>query len=173
MSLRVESSGEKTHTLLPMPAQIPTIVATSIGIPQRPRLPVPYAETAIYRLALELAEPRATPRMCFLATATGDAPESFLRAYTALAEMDVRLSHLALFPMPNFEDVRGHLLRKDVTWVGGGSVVNLLALWRAHALDRILHECWQAGVVLGGSRPGRCAGTWAARPTPSAWSCGR
>jgi peptidase E len=137
-----------------MPAHMPTIVATSIGIPQRPRLPLPYAETAIYRLAFELAEPRATPRMCFLATATGDAPESFLRAYTALAEMDVRLSHLALFPMPNFEDVRGHLLRQDVIWVGGGSVVNLLAVWRAHALDRILHECWQAGVVLGGVSAG-------------------
>jgi Transposase len=52
--------------------------------------------------------------MCLLATATGDAPESFLRAYTALAEMDMRLSHLALFPMPNLEDVRGHLLRQDV-----------------------------------------------------------
>jgi peptidase E len=137
-----------------MPAQIPTIVATSIGIPQQPRLPLPSPATAIYRLAIELAEPRATPRMCFLGTATGDAPEGLLRAYSALAEMDVRLSHLALFPMPNLEDVRGHLLRQDVIWVGGGSVVNLLAVWRAHALDRILHECWQAGVVLGGVSAG-------------------
>jgi peptidase E len=33
-------------------------------------------------------------------------------------------------------------------------VVNLLAVWRAHGLDRILHECWQAGVVLGGVSAG-------------------
>jgi peptidase E len=46
------------------------------------------------------------------------------------------------------------LLRQDVIWVGGGSVVNLLAVWRAHGLDRILHECWQAGVVLGGVSAG-------------------
>ena len=39
-------------------------------------------------------------------------------------------------------------------WVGGGSVVNLLAVWRAHGLDRILHECWEAGVVLGGVSAG-------------------
>jgi peptidase E len=137
-----------------MPAPIPTIVATSIGIPQQPRLPLPYSATAIYRLACELAEAQGTPRLCVMATATGDAPESFVRTYTALAEMDVRLSHLALFPMPNVEDVRGHLLRQDVIWVGGGSVVNLLAVWRAHALDRVLHECWQAGVVLGGVSAG-------------------
>ncbi len=137
-----------------MPAEIPTIVATSIGIPLRPRLPLDRRGAAIYRLALDLAQPRDTPRLCYLATATGDAADSLVRAYTGLAELDVRLSHLSLFPMPNVEDVREHLLRQDVIWVGGGSVVNLLAVWRAHGLDRILHECWEAGVVLGGVSAG-------------------
>jgi peptidase E len=137
-----------------VPADIPTIVATSIGVPIRPRLALDRRDSAIYRLALDLAQPRDTPRMCFLATATGDAPDSLVRAYVAFSELDVRLSHLSLFPMPNVEDVRGHLLRQDVIWVGGGSVANLLAVWRAHGLDRILHECWQAGVVLGGVSAG-------------------
>jgi peptidase E len=137
-----------------VPADSPTIVATSIGIPLRPRLPLDRRGSAVFRLALELAQPRAAPRLCYLATATGDAPESLARAYTALAELDVHLSHLSLFPMPNVEDVREHLLRQDVIWVGGGSVVNLLAVWRAHGLERILHECWQAGVVLGGVSAG-------------------
>jgi peptidase E len=66
----------------------------------------------------------------------------------------MHVSHLSLFPMPNVSDVREHLLRQDVIWVGGGSVVNLLAVWRAHALDRILHECWQSGIVLGGVSAG-------------------
>src|SRR5262249_10307908 len=132
----------------------PTIVATSIGIPLRPRLPLERRGTAIFRLALELARPRDEGRLCYLATATGDASDSLVRAYVGLAELDVRLSHLSLFPMPNVENVRDHLLRQDVIWVGGGSVVNLLAVWRAHALDRILHECWQAGIVLGGVSAG-------------------
>jgi peptidase E len=50
--------------------------------------------------------------------------------------------------------VRAHLLRQDVIWVGGGSVVNLLAVWRAHGLDAILHECWQSGIVIGGVSAG-------------------
>jgi peptidase E len=39
-------------------------------------------------------------------------------------------------------------------WVGGGSVANLLAVWRAHGLDEILVEAWLAGVVLGGVSAG-------------------
>jgi len=74
--------------------------------------------------------------------------------YAAFADTDFRVSHLSLFPMPNVDDVRGHLLRQDVIWVGGGSVANLLAVWRTHGLERILHECWQAGVVLGGVSAG-------------------
>jgi peptidase E len=64
------------------------------------------------------------------------------------------MSHLQLFPMPNLEDVRGHLLDQDVIWVDGGSVANLVAVWRVHGLDAILHEAWQAGVVLSGVSAG-------------------
>src|SRR3712207_9518444 len=43
---------------------------------------------------------------------------------------------------------------QDVIWVGGGSVANLLAVWRVHGLDDVLTECWRAGVVLGGVSAG-------------------
>jgi len=33
--------------------------------------------------------------------------------------------------MPSVDDVEAHLLAQDVVWVIGGSVVNLLAVWRA------------------------------------------
>jgi peptidase E len=42
----------------------------------------------------------------------------------------------------------------DVVWVGGGSVVNLLAVWRAHGLDTVLRDAWEAGVVIGGISAG-------------------
>lgn len=35
-------------------------------------------------------------------------------------------------------------------WVGGGSVANLLAVWRVHGLDGILREAWERGIVLAG-----------------------
>jgi peptidase E len=137
-----------------MPAETPTIVATSIGFPSRQRGAIDLRAGPIYGCAVELARARGTPRLCLLATAAGDAPDRLVDAYTALAESDLRVSHVSLFPMPNVPDVRAYLLRQDVIWVGGGSVVNLLAVWRAHGLDTILQECWQAGVVLGGVSAG-------------------
>ena len=73
--------------------------------------------------------------------------------------------------MPNVADVRAHLLAQDVIWVGGGSVANLLAVWRVHHVDDMLRECWERGVVLEACRPARSAGTSAARPTATATTC--
>ena len=75
-------------------------------------------------------------------------------SHNAFAKIGFVSSHLTLFPMPNYPDVRAHLLAQDVIWVGGGSTANLLALWRLHGLDVILRECWEAGVVLQGVSAG-------------------
>jgi peptidase E len=63
-------------------------------------------------------------------------------------------SILNLFMMPTYADPLAHLLEQDVVWVNGGSVANLLAVWRVHGLDEIFREVWQAGVVLGGVSAG-------------------
>ncbi len=39
-------------------------------------------------------------------------------------------------------------------FVGGGSVANMLAVWRAHGLDEILRRAWDAGIVLAGVSAG-------------------
>jgi hypothetical protein len=44
-------------------------------------------------------------------------------------------------------------------------VVNLMAVWRAHGLPRILRRCWAAGVVLAGASAG-------IRPGKRAWRVG-
>jgi peptidase E len=137
-----------------VPAETPTIVASSIGFPSRQRGALDLRAGPIYRFAADLARPAGTPRMCLLATATGDAAENLITAYTSLREVDLHVSHLSLFPMPNVPDIRAHLLSQDLIWVGGGSVVNLLAVWRAHGLESILHECWRSGVVIGGVSAG-------------------
>jgi peptidase E len=46
------------------------------------------------------------------------------------------------------------LLAQDVIWVAGGSVANLLALWRLHGVGPAMHAAWQAGVVLMGVSAG-------------------
>jgi peptidase E len=97
---------------------------------------------------------KSTPKLCYLGTAGGDAAEWTTYFYTACIGNDVSPSHLNLFPMPNVSDVRKHLLEQDMIWVGGGSVANLLAVWRVHGLDKILREAWEKGIVLGGVSAG-------------------
>ncbi len=43
---------------------------------------------------------------------------------------------------------------QDIIYVGGGSMRNLLAVWRAHGLDELLIEAWRAGTVLAGLSAG-------------------
>jgi peptidase E len=137
-----------------VPAAAPTILATSMGFDPRRRGPLDAAPGPVFDLAFELAGRPARPRICHLGTATGDDPVRLATFYGAFAGRDVRASHLALFPMPTVADVRAHVLAQDVVWVGGGSVANLLAVWRVHGLDAVFREAWQAGVVLAGVSAG-------------------
>ena len=136
-----------------MPASEPTIVATSMGFTSRGRGPWDADPGPVFDLMAGLAQ-ADEPRICYLNQAVGDQPTSLTVFHGAFAGTRYRPSHLALFPMPNVEDVRAHLLGQDVIWVGGGSVANLCAVWRVHGLPEILRECWEAGVVLGGVSAG-------------------
>jgi len=97
---------------------------------------------------------RAEPRICVLNTAAGDDPRWALHMYDRFAGYPARLSHLALFPMPNVADPEDLLLSQDVIFVGGGSVANMVAVWRVHGLDQVMRKAWQAGIVLAGSSAG-------------------
>lgn len=105
------------------------------------------------RYAVELAG-RPQPRLCLINTASGDDPSGYVRLYDRLADSGARIRHLALFPMPNVTDPEDFLLSQDVIFVGGGSVANMMAVWRAHGIDEILRKAWHAGIVLAGSSAG-------------------
>lgn len=97
---------------------------------------------------------RPDPRVCLINTALGDEGRSYAQLYAAFADAGARPTHLALFPMPSAPDPRAHLLAADVVFVGGGSVANMVAVWRVHGLDAALHEAWEQGVVLCGVSAG-------------------
>lgn len=135
-----------------MPADAPTILATSGGFTRPERGDLAFA--GLVHHAVELSGTTARPRICHLGTAGGD-QRSFNAFFSeAGATAGYETTHLNLFPMPSVEDVEGHLLAQDVVWVGGGSVANLLAVWRVHELDTIFRRVWQAGVVLAGVSAG-------------------
>jgi peptidase E len=73
--------------------------------------------------------------------------------YDAVSGLGVDASHLELFTQPN-APVEERILGSDVVWVGGGSVANLLAVWRVHGLDAVMKQAWTDGVILGGVSAG-------------------
>ena len=106
----------------------------------------------VFHRALELSG-KDRPRVLFILTASGDDPQYLAAMYSALADTNCDVDHLALFPQPN-RPVAEAIERADVVWVGGGSVANLLALWRLHGVDTALRDAWESGTVLGGVSAG-------------------
>jgi dipeptidase E len=101
---------------------------------------------------------RERPKVCFLPTASGDADHYIVRFYRAFSPARCEPSHASLFRRDRGaglgEDIADHLLDQDLIYVGGGSVVSLMGVWRAHGLDEVLAECWRRGVILCGLSAG-------------------
>lgn len=93
------------------------------------------------------------PRVCLVMTASGDDASYLARSYAALGSLGCDVDHLALFAMPNREPEE-ILARSDLVWVGGGSVANLLTLWRLHGVDVAMRAAWERGTVLAGVSAG-------------------
>ncbi len=134
-----------------MTPPVPRILATSGGFRPTDRYGV-LEPAGLMREALRLTG-RDRPKVAFVLTASGDDRGYLSRMYSAFRGWSVDVTHLELFPQPN-ADPRELLLGQDVVWVGGGSVANLLAVWRVHGLDEVLRDAWEQGVVLGGVSAG-------------------
>ena len=127
------------------------IIATSGGFLPTPNYEVVQPGATITE-ALRLTG-KVRPRVCLVHTATGDDPARYARGYDALQRAGCDVTHLELFTMPTHNPV-DVLTSSDLVWVGGGSVANLLAVWRTHRVDEAMAEAWNAGVILGGVSAG-------------------
>ncbi len=103
---------------------------------------------------------RQPARVCFVPTASSDSPQYLTKFYRAFANRCVA-SDLTLVDSPmlprrpaSTEALAAYIAEQDIFYVGGGSTLHLLALWRAHGLDRLLRDAWQRGAVLCGVSAG-------------------
>ena len=102
--------------------------------------------------ALSLTD-KVRPRVCLVYTATGDPSDRYALSYEAFNAAGCDVTELRLFTQPS-ADPEDRLCGANLVWVGGGSVANLLALWRLHGVDWAMRAAWEHGVILGGVSAG-------------------
>ncbi|HET7459978.1 MAG TPA: peptidase E [Longimicrobium sp.] len=93
------------------------------------------------------------PRVCFVPTAAGDAAGYIERFYAAFPDDLCEPTYLSLFSR-KVDDLAAFLSAQDLVYVGGGNTVNLLAVWRAQGLDRVLPEVLASGTIFCGVSAG-------------------
>lgn len=108
--------------------------------------------TGLDRYALELTGQRS-PLVCFAPTAAMDSPQYINKFLMAFGALGVRTMVLTLWEGARRAIER--LAEADVVYVGGGSTVNLVALWQAHGIDRRLRQlATEKELVLAGLSAG-------------------
>jgi dipeptidase E len=95
---------------------------------------------------------RARPKVCALFTASGDLPAHIESFYDIVGPL-CQPSHFSMF-RPPANPPEQMLVNQDVIYVGAGNTANLLAVWRTHGIDRILHSALDQGTILFGSSAG-------------------
>ncbi len=104
--------------------------------------------------------PDRPARICFVPTASADSAHYIVKFYRAFSgravPVDLTLFDSTFLPRQPAEtaELESFAADQDIFYVGGGNTANLLAMWRAHGLDRILHEAWVRGAVLCGVSAG-------------------
>lgn len=99
--------------------------------------------------------PVERPRVLFLPTASGDPREDIARFGRVFGAWDCRPQILSLFRIEaDDEPLESLILSQDIIYVGGGSMRNLLALWRAHGVADLMLEANARGTVLAGLSAG-------------------
>src|SRR3954470_2534753 len=145
---RPPTSANGRRSRLPRPE--PTILAMGGGgFTMEPENP------ALDDFVLGLAEGIAVPKICLLPTASGDGEAQIRQFHATFGARGCEPMYISLFrlgsrPVP----LRETLLAQDIIYVGGGSMLGLLAVWRALGHDVILREAWESGVVLAGLSAG-------------------
>ena len=96
------------------------------------------------------------PKICFLPTASGDSERSIIRWYQLVHDLSVEPSVQRVWISSyrqnvSFEEI---LLNVAAIVVGGGNTLNMIAIWKAQGIDKVLKKALEKGIVLAGGSAG-------------------
>jgi peptidase E len=96
------------------------------------------------------------PKICFVPTASADNPNSIIAWYVSCTDLPLRPYVMKTFlnSSPSQQTFEEMIMSMDAIIVGGGSTLNMLAIWRAQGIDTVLRKAYEKGIVLAGGSAG-------------------
>ncbi len=96
------------------------------------------------------------PKICFLPTASGDSQRNIIKWYELTHDLPIEASVQKVWissynQKKSFEEI---LLEMDAIVVGGGNTLNMMAIWKAQGIDKVLKKALEKGIVLAGGSAG-------------------
>jgi peptidase E len=99
---------------------------------------------------------KTNPKICFVPTASADNPYGIANWYSNCEDLPVRPYVLRTFinSNPNQKSWEEMILGMDAIIVGGGSTLNMMAIWKAQGIDTVLKKAYDKGIVMAGGSAG-------------------
>jgi aminopeptidase N len=92
------------------------------------------------------------PNVCFIPTATGDNDAYKVNFYDVFTKLECNPTHIDFFKRTM--DLKEHIKKQDIIFVGGGNTKSMLAVWKDWGLDSLLEEAYKNGVIMCGVSAG-------------------
>jgi dipeptidase E len=99
---------------------------------------------------------KPSPRICYIPTASADNPYEIVYWYSLCVDLPVRPYVMRTFlnASPSQQTFEEIILSMDAIIVGGGSTLNMLAIWKAQGIDTVLRKAYDNGIILAGGSAG-------------------
>jgi peptidase E len=99
---------------------------------------------------------KTNPKICFVPTASADNPYSINAWYNNVEDLPIRPYVLRTFinSSPSQKSWEEMILSMDAIIVGGGSTLNMMAIWKAQGIDTVLKKAYDKGIVMAGGSAG-------------------
>jgi len=106
------------------------------------------------------------PNVCFIPTATGDNDAYKVNFYDVFTKLGSNPTHIDFFKRTiNLKD---HIKKQDIIFVGGGNTKSMLAVWKDWGLDILLKQAYEDGVIMCGVSAGAIC--WFEKGITDSWA---
>jgi peptidase E len=99
---------------------------------------------------------KSNPKILFVPTASADNPANIVNWYAICEGLPVRPFVMKTFlnSDPSQRTFEEMIMDMDAVIVGGGSTLNMIAIWKAQGIDTVLKKAYDKGIVLAGGSAG-------------------